>query len=170
MPAPPPAVPPIAVATAASPGDLDAIRDLFREYAGSLGFSLGYQDFDAELAGLPGRYAAPGGALLLARAGGAAAGCGALRRLEPGVAEMKRLYVRPAFRALRTADGLSIGRTLAHRLVAAARDGGYRRLRLDTIAGKMGAAVTLYRSMGFVEIPPYYPSPVPGTAYMELAL
>ena len=160
----------IVVAAATSAGDLDAIRDLFREYAASLGFSLDYQDFDAELAGLPGKYAPPEGALLLARADGAGAGCGALRRFAPQIAEMKRLYVRPAFRGLRTSDGLSIGRSLAHRLVDVARAAGYRRLRLDTITGKMDAAVTLYRSMGFVEIPPYYPSPVPGTAYMELAL
>ena len=165
-----PAPPPLVVAPAISASDLDAIRDLFRAYADSLGFSLGYQDFDAELAALPGKYAAPEGALLLARAGDAAAGCGALRRLEPGIAEMKRLYVRPEFRGLRTAQGLSIGRTLARRRVEAARAAGYQRLRLDTITGKMDAAVTLYRSMGFVEIPPYYPSPVPGTAYMELSL
>lgn len=163
-------MPSIAIAQAETPADLDAVRALFREYAASLGFSLGYQDFDSELAALPGKYAAPGGALLLARADETSAGCGALRPLGPGIAEMKRLYVRPAFRGLRTPDGLSIGRSLAHRLVDAARAGGYRRLRLDTIAGKMDAAATLYRSMGFVEIPPYYPSPVPGTAYMELAL
>lgn len=165
-----PALPPIAIAPATLAGDLDAVRDLFREYAASLGFSLDYQDFDAELAALPGRYAAPEGVLLLARAGSTAVGCGALRRFGPGIAEMKRLYVRPDYRALRAADGLSIGRALAHRLVVAARLAGYRRLRLDTIAGKMDAAVALYRSMGFVEIPPYYPSPVPGTAYMELSL
>ena len=163
-------MPSIVIAQAEAPADLDAVRELFREYAGSLGFSLDYQDFDAELAALPGKYAAPGGALLLARADAAVAGCGALRPLATGIAEMKRLYVRPAFRGLRTPDGLSIGRSLAHRLVDVARAAGYRRLRLDTITGKMDAAVTLYRSMGFVEIPPYYPSPVPGTAYMELAL
>ncbi len=161
---------PISVSRADTPDDLAAIGALFREYAGSLGFSLDYQDFDAELAGLPGKYAAPAGALLLAHAGGEAAGCVALRPLGPGIAEMKRLYVRPAYRALRLPDGLSIGRTLARCVVEAARDAGHRRLRLDTIAGKMDAAVTLYRSMGFVDIPPYYPSPVPGTAYMELSL
>ena len=83
---------------------------------------------------------------------------------------MKRLYVRPAFRGLRTGEGLSIGRALAFGIAAEARTLGYRRLRLDTIAGKMDAAVSLYRSMGFVDIPPYYPSPVPDTAYMELVL
>ncbi|WP_422000169.1 GNAT family N-acetyltransferase [Reyranella sp.] len=150
--------------------DLDAIRSLFAEYAASLGFSLGYQGFDAELAGLPGKYAPPEGALLLARADGRAAGAVALRPLEPGICEMKRLYVRPDFRGLRGPDGLSLGRTLTHRIVEEARSRGYRSLRLDTIAGKMDAAIRVYRSMGFVDIPPYYPSPVPGTTYLELAL
>jgi ribosomal protein S18 acetylase RimI-like enzyme len=144
--------------------DLDAVRALFAEYAASLGFSLGYQDFEAELAGLPGKYAAPDGALLLARVDGVAAGVVALRKLDAGIAEMKRLYVKPAH------HGRSIGRTLAEAVVAAARARGYRRLRLDTISGKMEAAVKLYRSMGFVEIAPYYDSPVPGTAYLELVL
>ena len=108
--------------------------------------------------------------MLLARAGGEAAGTVALRRLEDDICEMKRLYVPPAFRGLRTANGLSIGRTLTHRIIEEARRLGYRRLRLDTVADRMAAAVTLYRSMGFVEIPPYYASPVPGTAYMELTL
>ena len=144
--------------------DLDAVRALFSEYADSLGFSLGYQGFDAELAGLPGKYARPDGALLLAKVDGVAAGVVALRRLEPGIAEMKRLYVKPAH------HGRSIGRKLAEAVVDTARELGYRRLRLDTIAGKMDAAVKLYRSMGFVEIAPYYDSPVPGTTYLELVL
>jgi len=150
--------------------DLEAIRALFRAYAESLGFSLAYQGFEEELAGLPGKYVPPDGTLLLARAGDQAAGTVALRRFEDDICEMKRLYVPPAFRGLRTAEGLSIGRALAHRVVDEARGLGYRRLRLDTVADRMAAAVSLYRSMGFVEIPPYYPSPVPGTAYMELAL
>jgi putative acetyltransferase len=144
--------------------DFDSVRALFTEYAGSLGFSLGYQGFDAELAGLPGKYAAPEGALLLAKVEGIAAGVVALRRLEPGIAEMKRLYVKPAH------HGRSIGRQLAEAIVETARSLGYRRLRLDTIAGKMDTAVKLYRSMGFVEIAPYYDSPVPGTTYLELVL
>jgi putative acetyltransferase len=144
--------------------DFDSVRALFTEYAGSLGFSLGYQGFDAELAGLPGKYAAPEGALLLAKVDGIAAGVVALRRLEPGIAEMKRLYVKPAH------HGRSIGRKLAEAIVETARSLGYRRLRLDTIAGKMDSAVKLYRSMGFVEIAPYYDSPVPGTTYLELVL
>jgi putative acetyltransferase len=144
--------------------DLDSVRALFTEYAGSLGFSLGYQGFDAELAGLPGKYAAPEGALLLAKVDGIAAGVVALRKIETGTAEMKRLYVKPAH------HGRSIGRKLAEAIVETARSLGYRRLRLDTIAGKMDSAVKLYRSMGFVEITPYYDSPVPGTTYLELVL
>ncbi|MBM3647287.1 MAG: GNAT family N-acetyltransferase [Alphaproteobacteria bacterium] len=161
---------PITIAPATGPADLAAIRALFADYARSLGFSLDYQGFDSELAGLPGKYTPPDGALLLARAAGEAAGCVALRRLGEDVCEMKRLYVPPAHRALRMADGKSIGRGLALAVVAEARRLGYRRLRLDTIKGKMDAAVALYRSMGFVDIPPYYPSPVPDTAYMELML
>jgi ribosomal protein S18 acetylase RimI-like enzyme len=154
----------------ADAADLEAVKVLFVEYAGSLGFSLAYQDFAAELAGFPGKYAPPGGALLLARVDGEAAGAVALRQLEPDICEMKRLYVRPAHRAARTTEGQSIGRALAYGIVAQARALNYRCLRLDTIAGKMAAAVTLYRSMGFVDIPPYYPSPIPDTAFMELVL
>lgn len=160
----------IVVASPAHPADYEAVKALFIEYAESLGFSLGYQGFDTELAALPGKYAPPTGALLLARADGAPAGTVALRQLAPELCEMKRLYVRPAYRALRTGEGLSIGRALAFAIVAEARALGYRRLRLDTIAGKMEAAMRLYRSMGFVDIPPYYPSPIPGTAYLELVL
>jgi len=152
------------IAPPAGAADLDAVRALFAEYAASLGFSLGYQGFAAELAGLPGKYAAPDGALLLAKVDGVSAGVVGLRKLEPGIAEMKRLYVRPAY------HGRAIGRKLAEAVVATARALGYRRLRLDTISGKMDAAVKLYRSMGFVEIAPYYDSPVPGTKYMELVL
>jgi ribosomal protein S18 acetylase RimI-like enzyme len=159
--------------TIAPPGDADdneAIKALFVEYAGSLGFSLAYQDFESELAEFPGKYRPPTGALLLARADGAAAGAVGLRQLAPDICEMKRLYVRPAYRGLRTEDGVSIGRALARAIVERARMLSYRRLRLDTITGKMDAAVKLYRSMGFVDIPPYYPSPIPDTAYMELIL
>jgi len=164
------ASPGIVVASPRDAADLQAIRTLFLEYAESLGFSLGYQGFEAELAELPGKYTPPTGALLLARVDGAAAGTVALRQLAPDICEMKRLYVRPAYRGLRTDDGLSLGRALASAIVTEARALGYRRLRLDTIADTMGAAMRLYRSMGFVEIPPYYPSPIPGTAYLELVL
>ncbi|MCY1041117.1 GNAT family N-acetyltransferase [Corallococcus sp. bb12-1] len=160
----------IVISAPREPAELEAVRALFVEYAESLGFSLGYQGFDAEFAELPGRYSPPTGALLLASVEGAAAGTVALRRLTPEICEMKRLYVRPAYRGLRTNEGLSIGRALTFAVVAEARALGYQRLRLNTIAGKMDAAVRLYRSMGFVDIPPYYPSPVPGTAYMDLVL
>lgn len=160
----------IEIAPPRSTDDDDAIKELMREYALSLGFSLAYQGFDEEMAGFPGKYAEPKGALLLARAGKEAAGTVALRPLDVEICEMKRLYVRPAFRASRLGDGRSIGRALAEGIVAAARVRGYRRLRLDTIGSKMQAAVKLYRSMGFVEIAPYYASPVPDTAYMELVL
>ena len=160
----------VEVSAPRSTADLEAIKGLFREYAESLGFSLAYQDFEKELADFPGKYAPPEGALLLAKAGDEAAGTVALRKLETGVCEMKRLYVRPAFRGRRLPDGRSIGRALAEDIVAIGRDRGYQRLRLDTIGGKMRQALSLYRSMGFVEIPPYYASPIPDTAYMELVL
>jgi len=161
---------PVEITVPRTPADYEAIKALFREYAEQLGFSLAYQDFEKELADFPGKYAAPDGALLLATVDGAAAGTVALRKLDEGICEMKRLYVRPAFRGRRTADGRSIGRALAEDIVAIGRERGYQRLRLDTISGKMRQALSLYRSMGFVEIPPYYASPVPDTAYMELVL
>ena len=161
---------PVEISTPRGIADDAAIKALFREYAESLGFSLDYQDFGTELAEFPGKYAPPDGALLLARVGDLAAGTVALRKLDTGVCEMKRLYVRPEFRGRRTADGRSIGRALAEDIVAIGRERGYQRLRLDTIGGKMRQALTLYRSMGFVEIAPYYASPIPDTAYLELVL
>jgi ribosomal protein S18 acetylase RimI-like enzyme len=165
-----PAEIPVEITAPRNDADLAAIKALFREYAESLGFSLAYQDFDRELADFPGKYAAPDGALLLATVDGEAAGTVALRRLDQGICEMKRLYVKPAFRGRRTADDRSIGRALAEDIVAVGRERGYQRLRLDTLGGKMRQALSLYRSMGFVEIPPYYASPIPDTAYMELVL
>ena len=164
------ATPAATISAPRTPADHEAIKALFREYAESLGFSLAYQDFDQELAGFPGKYAAPEGALLLARVGDEAAGTVALRKLDAGVCEMKRLYVKPQFRGRRTTDGRSIGRALAEDIVGIGRERGYQRLRLDTIGGKMHQALALYRSMGFVEIPPYYASPIPDTAYLELVL
>ena len=164
------ATPVVTISPPRTPADHAAIKALFREYAESLGFSLAYQDFDRELADFPGKYAAPDGALLLARVGEEAAGTVALRKLDAGICEMKRLYVKPEFRGRRTADGRSIGRALAEDIVAIGRDRGYQRLRLDTIGGKMRQALSLYRSMGFVEIAPYYASPIPDTAYLELVL
>jgi putative acetyltransferase len=164
----------VEIAAPATADDLAEIKALFVEYAQSLGFSLDYQGFDKELANFPGKYAAPEGALLLARANGEAAGTVALRRLDDGICEMKRLYVRPPFRGQRatggTFDGKSIGLALIDGIVETARNRGYRRLRLDTIGTTMQAAVKLYRSLGFVEIPPYFPSPIAGTVFMELVL
>ena len=161
---------PVEISAPRTPTDHEAIKALMREYAESLGFSLAYQDFEKELADFPGKYAPPDGALLLATVGGEAAGTVALRKLDATTCEMKRLYVKPPFRGRRTGDGRSIGRALAEDIVAIGRERGYRRLRLDTIGGKMLQALSLYRSMGFVEIPPYYASPIPDTAYMELVL
>ena len=148
---------------AATPGDVQKARELFLEYAAWLKVDLCFQGFDQELAALPGKYAPPQGRLLLAGAEGELAGCIALRPLEPGMGEVKRLYVRPAFR------GRGIAKKLAEELIAAARAIGYARLRLDTLAF-MREAAALYRSLGFVDIAPYYDNPLPGVVYMELKL
>jgi ribosomal protein S18 acetylase RimI-like enzyme len=148
---------------AVSPADIEAARSLFLEYERSLGISLCFQNFDAEVAGLPGAYAGPDGRLLLARAGQEAAGCVALRKLEDGICEMKRLWVRPAHR------GTGLGRRLAEAVVAEARTAGYRAVRLDTLPS-MREAQALYVSLGFVDIPPYNDHPVAGTRFMELTL
>ena len=139
-------------------------RELFFEYAQSLGFSLCFQDFDKELADLPGKYAPPSGRLLLAESDAQLAGCIALRKLDDTICEMKRLYVRPQFR------GRGLGRALTDRIIAEARQIGYTRMRLDTVEPVMKDAVAMYRKIGFVEIAPYCANPMAGALYMELQL
>jgi ribosomal protein S18 acetylase RimI-like enzyme len=139
------------------------VRCLFEEYAASLGVDLCFQGFEKELAGLPGGYAPPQGRLLLALQDGQTAGCVALRALDPGVCEMKRLYVRPDFRSH------GIGRVLVDRIIQGARQAGYRHMRLDTLPS-MAAALVLYRRLGFQEIEPYYKNPVKGAVFLELQL
>jgi len=147
-----------------TPADLIAARELFLDYARSLNFSLCFQGFDQELASLPGDYAPPAGRLLLAEFHGRRAGCVAMHRLEDGICEMKRLYVRPEFR------GYKIGRRLSEVVIAEARATGYERMRLDTVAPVMRQAVQLYRELGFYEIPAYRPNPMSGVLYFELML
>jgi epoxyqueuosine reductase len=141
--------------------DLDAVRGLFREYQASLSFDLCFQNFEAELAGLPGRYAPPTGQMLLAQHDGQVIGCVALRQIGEGLCEMKRLFVQPAFR------GQGTGKALAQAIIEAGRRIGYKRMRLDTA---MEPAQSLYRSLGFLQIPPYQQVPVAGVVFMELEL
>ena len=146
---------------------MDAVRAIFRDYADSLSVDLGFQGFEAELVNLPGSYAAPSGGLLLALVGGDVAGCGAFRRLTdvdyPNACEMKRLYVRPAFRRF------GLGRQLAQALMDQAVQAGYSAMLLDTL-DDMEAARELYASLGFAEVPPYYFNPIPGAHYLKAEL
>lgn len=155
---------PILLRPAAWPGDAEPVRALLRDYAASLSVDLSFQDFEGELASLPGDYAPPGGLMLLATSAAGLAACGALRPLsgvaEAGAVEMKRLYVRPAYR------GLGLGRQLAEALLAQARRAGRSAVYLDTLAD-MASARALYARLGFVEVPAYRPNPIAGTTWLR---
>jgi ribosomal protein S18 acetylase RimI-like enzyme len=156
--------PDIELIQAVSVEHIEQARKLFLEYAESLGFSLSFQGFDEEVSNLPGAYAPPRGRLLLAQREGQGAGCIALRQLDHQICEMKRLYVRPAYR------GKGVGRLLVDRVIAEAGSIGYERMRLDTIESSMQDAIALYRRIGFREIAPYRSNPIAGALYLELLL
>jgi ribosomal protein S18 acetylase RimI-like enzyme len=152
----------IRIAEARWPDDRATVESLFREYVSSLAEDISFQNVDEELGTLPGKYARPTGVVLIAR-DAEPAGAIAYRMVEPGVCEMKRLYVRPAFR------GTGLGRELANDLIEDARARGYRTMLLDTLAS-MSSARALYRNLGFVAVAPYYDNPLPGVMYMALEL
>jgi putative acetyltransferase len=154
----------LVIRDAAGPADIAIVRALFERYAQSLNFSLCFQGFDRELAGLPGDYARPRGRLLIAWLGPEAAGVVGLRPLSDEICEMKRLYVPPERR------GHGIGEALVDRVIAEARAIGYRAMRLDTVPATMAKAIALYRARGFRSIPAYYDVPVAEMEFMELAL
>jgi GNAT superfamily N-acetyltransferase len=153
-----------AIRLAASPADWDLARALFRAYEREVDAACCFEGFEQELAAIDRRYSAPEGRLLLAFADGAGVGCAGLRRIEEGVAEGRRLYLRPEYR------GRGLGGALVLALLDEARLAGFRALRLETLPGKMSAAAAMYRQLGFREIPPYVRRPVAGALYMELAL
>ena len=157
----------VEVRPASTPEEIEAARVAMREYAAQLGVDLCFQGFEAELQGLPGEYAPPAGQLLLAWVDGELAGCGALRALPdvdyPDACEMKRLYVRRAFRRF------GIGRLLAQALMDGAMQAGYSTMLLDTL-DDMEAARGLYAALGFVEVPPYYYNPIAGAHYLKAEL
>jgi GNAT superfamily N-acetyltransferase len=153
------------VAPAQTGADLEDARSLMRRYAEWTGVNLCFQNFDAELAALPGKYVPPAGQLWLARDGeGAAKGVIAVRPIDASDCEMKRLWVEPG------TQGSGLGRTLATTAIAFARDAGYVRMKLDTLRGRMPAAISLYRTLGFVECEPYIHNPEPDVLYMALDL
>jgi putative acetyltransferase len=149
---------------ATSESDIKEARTLLEEYAAWLGISLCFQNFDRELAALPGEYAPPDGRLLLAFEDDEVAGCIALRKIRATTCEMKRLFLRPEFR------GRGLGRVLVERIIEEARQIGYTQMCLDTLPGRMDQAIALYKSIGFEEIEPYYNNPVAGATFMELRL
>ena len=153
----------LSIVEAIKTGELQCVRTLFEEYAAALDFDLCFQNFDAELADLPGDYAPPKGCLLLALQDGQSAGCVALRGLAEDICEMKRLFVRPAYR------GLGIGKALAETIIVEARRRSYKKMCLDTVP-TMQEAQTLYESLGFQDTEPYRYNPVCGTRFMALAL
>jgi len=148
---------------AESPDDLDTIRSLFTEYEEWLNIDLCFQDFQNEINSLPGKYAPPQGSLLLARIDGLAIGCVAMKPLDAGICEMKRLFVRPAWR------GKGYGQALVHAILDEGRRAGYSKMWLDTLQ-RLREAIRLYREFGFYEIPAYYHNPLGGVIYMELDL
>lgn len=147
----------------AQPGDMDGVRLLIREYVESLGLDLGFQGLEEELMQLPGKYASPEGALLVATSETTLCGCVAMKKLEPGVCEMKRLYVREGFK------GMGIGRLLVSHILEKAKTRRYRAMRLDSLE-TMHQAVALYRSFGFEATEHYVFNPLPGALYMEKVL
>jgi ribosomal protein S18 acetylase RimI-like enzyme len=144
--------------------EIEIIRKLFLEYADWLGFELCFQGFDEELASLPGKYAPPKGRLYLLKENENYAGCIALREIDEGISEMKRLYVKPEYR------GRGYGNLMCKKLIEDAKAIGYKKMRLDTIGERMKSAYALYKSFGFYEIEPYNYNPQPGVVYMELEL
>jgi len=153
----------VEIIPAETPEQLDHIRNLFGEYEQFLGVDLCFQEFEAELASLPGKYAPPDGRLVLATEGGEAAGCVAIRKLDDGVCEMKRLYVRPEFRSR------GLGRRLAREMIVQTAEAGYATMRLDTL-DRLIEAMKLYESLGFRRTEPYYDNPLDGVVYWELLL
>ena len=155
---------PLSIIEVESEDQINTVRRLFEEYAAGIGISLCFQNFDQELATLPGKYAPPSGCLLLAYVDEELAGCIALRAMSDSRCEMKRLFVRPAFR------GTGLGRVLVEALINKARAIGYKSMLLDTLPGRMDSAIALYKKIGFEEIAPYYENPVENAKFMELKL
>jgi putative acetyltransferase len=154
----------ISILDVETPEQIAQAKALFLEYAESLKFDLCFQNFEEELARLPGEYAPPRGRLLIAYHNGESIGCAALHELDGTICEMKRLYVKP------TARGLRIGQQLSEKIIADAKSIGYTKMRLDTIADQMPEAVAMYRAQGFIEIEPYRHNPIEGALYLELDL